>query len=186
MLESDSKKHGKAFPCAIRAWQKYEQPLLQWLFKQTGDKQLVQDILQDVFVKVMNQQATFCDVRNTKAWLFRVAKNLLIDHARKRTFQPINSDVEEEEEILAPVDLLALSCLPRVISELSQADREIITACDLEGVSQQSFANNHGLTLAATKSRIRRAREKLKQNIQLSCQVKLDENQQVCCFTRRD
>lgn len=186
MLKSSSKKSGNAFPCAMRAWHQHEQPLLQWLFKQTHDKQLSQDILHDVFIKIMHQQATFCEVTNTKAWLFRVAKNLFIDHTRKRTFQQISTDVEQEEENLAPVDLLALSCLPRVISELDKADQAIIVACDLKGIGQQEFAVEHGLTLAATKSRIRRARDKLKRQIELSCQVKLDENQQVCCFTRRN
>ena len=170
----------------MRAWQQHEQPLLQWLFKQTGDKQVAQDVLQEVFIKVMNQHVTFCEVSNTKAWLFRVAKNLLIDHSRKRTFETISTDIEQKEETLAPVDLLALSCLPRVISELRQADREVIVACDLEGVSQQLFASSNGLTLAATKSRIRRAREALKQQIQINCQVKIDENQQICDFTRRE
>lgn len=181
-----SSGHGNAFPCAMRAWSKYEQPLMQWLFTQTNDKPLIQDIVQEVFIKVMQQQESFCAVNNSKAWMFRVAKNLLIDHRRKGVSQPIDFDIEQQEPILEAVDLLALSCLPRVVSELEKQDREIIVSCDLEGMSQETFANIHALTLPATKSRIRRARAKLKKQIERSCQVKLDDKQQVCCFTSRE
>ncbi|WP_413285421.1 sigma-70 family RNA polymerase sigma factor [Vibrio sp. MA40-2] len=178
-------------PCALRAWQEYEHVLLQWLFNQTHDKALVEDISQDVFIKVIVQQEKFCTVQNPKAWLFRVAKNALIDHIRHTRFQLldldlVSSDIAQQENLLSPVDLLALSCLPRVISELESRDRDILIACDLGDMSQQEFADTHDLTLAATKSRIRRAREKLKDKIQTECQVKLDENQKICCFTARD
>ena len=178
-------------PCALRAWQEYEHILLQWLFNQTHDKALVEDISQDVFIKVIGQQEKFCTVQNPKAWLFRVAKNTLIDYMRHSRFQLldldlVSSDIVQQENLLSPVDLLALSCLPRVISELESRDRDILIACDLGEMSQQEFADTHNLTLAAAKSRIRRAREKLKNKIQSECQVKLDENQRVCSFTARD
>lgn len=175
-----------AFPCAMRAWQQYEQSLAIWLIKKTQDTQLSQDILQDVFVKLMEQKVSFCEISNAKAWMFRVANNLLIDISRKQRIQLTDVDIEDEEPINEAIDLLAMSCLPRVLSELAPSDRAIIQACDIDGMGQQEFANCHQLTLSATKSRLRRAREKLKKNIQRSCQVKLDENQNVCCFVARD
>ncbi|WP_375752182.1 sigma-70 family RNA polymerase sigma factor [Vibrio sp. HN007] len=176
-----------AFPCAMRAWSQHEQALLHWLLKETHDKELSQDLLQEVFVKVMQQRESFCSVENTKAWMFRVAQNLLIDQIRKDRYHPLDeqSDSEDEEPQYDAIDLLALSCLPRVISELEQSSREVITACDLQGMNQQDYAIQHGLSLPAVKSRLRRAREKLKQQIEVSCKVKLDENQNVCCFTAR-
>ncbi|MDG3086870.1 sigma-70 family RNA polymerase sigma factor [Vibrio hannami] len=176
-----------AFPCAMRAWSQHEQILLQWLLKETHDKELSQDLLQEVFIKVMQQREQFCSVDNTKAWLFRVAQNLLIDQIRKDRYQPMDDNAErpEEEEHYDAIDLLALSCLPRSLSELDQASREVITACDLQGMNQQDYAIQHGLTLPAVKSRLRRAREKLKQQIEASCNVKLDDNQNICCFTTR-
>lgn len=174
------------FPCAMRAWNEHEQGLLLWLLKQTGERAVAQDILQDLFIRVLQQREAFCQVENSKAWLFRVARNLLIDQMRRQHFQPLESDIAEEEQEYAAVDLLAMRCLPRVLSELAPSDRELLTACDLQGMNQREFAAQHHLSLPAVKSRLRRARERLKQQIECSCQIQLDENQQVCCFVPRD
>lgn len=182
---------GNAFPCAISAWAEHEQALVGWLMKETGNNRaLSEDILQEVFIKLMQQRNAFCEVENTKAWLFRVVRNQLIDHRRRDRFQPIDELVEDitvdtEEAETAAVDLLAINCLPRVLNELETEDRDIIFACDINGMKQQEYAEQHQLSLAAAKSRLRRARLKLKQQIETACQVQLDENQQVCCFTQR-
>ncbi|ABV37793.1 sigma-24 (FecI-like) [Shewanella sediminis HAW-EB3] len=181
-------------PCLMEAWLQHQSPLSFWLKSQTRDDSLAQDILHDVFIRAMDQKQAFCDIRNTKAWLFRVAGNLLVDHARKQQVLPMVEDVElkESESYLTDkyvidkdvVDKLA-NCLPRVLNELPPQDCEIIEACDIHGMPQGEYATRHGLTLSATKSRLLRARLKLKQQLSNSCQVKLDENQNVCCYTPR-
>lgn len=186
MAVTNHHSDGDALPCAMRAWNANEKTLALWLYKQTQDKQRAHDILQEVFIRVMGQGSAFCDVENSKAWMFRVAHNLIIDLSREPSLQLLADDIEESETSLDAVDLLAISCLPRVLSELEQPNREIITACDLQGMNQQDFAIQHGLSLPATKSRIRRAREKLRHQLSVSCKVKFDENHQVCCFTRRE
>jgi RNA polymerase sigma-70 factor (ECF subfamily) len=186
MSDQNQTAEETVFPCAMRAWNEHEQALLLWLLKETRDRDLAQDLVQELFIRVMQQRAAFCQVENSKAWLFRVARNLLIDQVRRQRYQPLEAEVAEEELQYDAVDLLALSCLPRVLSELEPSDREVLTACDLQGMNQQAFAVQHGLSLPAVKSRLRRARERLKQQIQTACQVKLDENQQVCSFVPRE
>ncbi|TCS35903.1 sigma-70 family RNA polymerase sigma factor [Reinekea marinisedimentorum] len=178
---------GNAFPCAISAWAEHEQALVGWLLKETGNNRaLSEDLLQEVFVKLMQQRNAFCEVENTKGWLFRVARNLLIDHARRDRYQPIeDTDIAHEEADPSAIDLLAINCLPRVLNELDEEDRDIIFACDINGMKQQEYAEQHLLSLPAVKSRLRRARQKLKQQIETACHVQLDENEQVCCFTQR-
>ena len=60
------------------------------------------------------------------------------------------------------------------MSELDAQDREAITLCDLEGMAQADYARAKGLTLSAAKSRIQRARVRMKQQMTVACQVKLD------------
>lgn len=169
----------------MEAWQQNENQLILWLKAQTHDDSLAQDLLHEVFIRAMNQQQAFCDIANTKAWLFRVAGNLMIDQARKRTPLKLEDDIEQEEPVDAAVDSLA-NCLPRVLNELPPQDSDLIRACDIHGMTQQQYATRHDLTLSAVKSRLLRARKKLRQQLTLSCQVKLDENNKVCCFTPRD
>ncbi len=169
----------------MQAWQRYEQAVLSWLIKTSQNRSLSEDICQEIFIRLMMQEQKFCAVADQQAWLFRVAQNLLIDHQRKDRFQAMEEDVIAEQPDLDPVDLLALQCLPRVLTELTDEDREIISACDIERVKQSDYAAKHQLSLPATKARLRRARSRLKQQMLTACKVTFDENKAVCCFTPR-
>lgn len=171
----------------MQAWEQHEHQLVHWLQAQTRDEPLTQDLLHEVFIRAMHQDKNFCDIGNTKAWLFRVARNLIIDQTRKRTPLPIPSldDIEQQEPDGITVDSLA-NCLPRVLKELDPKDSELLKACDIQGMTQQQYAAQQGLSLSAVKSRLLRARTKLRQQLTVSCQVKLDEDKKVCCFTPRD
>ncbi len=173
----------------MEAWLEHQSPLSLWLKSQTHDDSLAQDLLHDVFIRAMNQKKAFCDVRNTKAWLFKVARNLVIDHARKQQAHPMVEEVAFEEPKSPAIDKDVIDklahCLPRVLNELTPQDSDLLKGCDINGMSQQEYATRHGLSLSATKSRLLRARLKLKQQLSNSCQVKLDENNKVCCYTPR-
>ncbi|PKO50167.1 MAG: RNA polymerase subunit sigma-70, partial [Betaproteobacteria bacterium HGW-Betaproteobacteria-21] len=60
-----------------------------------------------------------------------------------------------------------------------------IELCDIEGLTQQAFANRMGLTLAAAKSRIQRARTRLRARMTEACKVRFDAAGKVCCYTAR-
>lgn len=93
-------------------------------------------------------------------------------------------DIAPDDELGAAVDDLS-QCLPRVLSELSPVDREAITLCDLNGISQQRYADLKGITLAAAKSRVQRARNRLKNQLETACRVKRDAAGHVSDFTPR-
>ena len=77
------------------------------------------------------------------------------------------------------------ACLPRALSELSEEDREAITLCDLEGLNQEDYARMKSLTLPGAKSRVQRARKRLREHLSEACQVRFDEAGKVCCFVPR-
>jgi len=78
------------------------------------------------------------------------------------------------EDLLQDVFLKALA-------EGSQA----IHLCDLEGMNQADYASSLGLSLAGAKSRVQRARKRLKQHLRNVCQVRFDETGKICCFVPR-
>ncbi|QUN06980.1 sigma-70 family RNA polymerase sigma factor [Shewanella yunxiaonensis] len=181
-------KKTSVMPCLLETWHHSEAQIYAWLLKQSGDMQLSSDLLQDTFLKALKQNTQFCDIQNQRAWLYKVAKNLLIDAVRqsqKVVLQPSFNDHIDEQEAQSVVDSLT-ECLPNALAKLSVHEREIITRCDLQGVSQQSFADSNNLSLVATKSRIQRARRKLKSIIQKDCHVRFDSQQRVCCFYREN
>jgi RNA polymerase sigma-70 factor (ECF subfamily) len=125
-------------------------------------------------------------VHDARAWLFEVARNTLADRLRvARDTVELPDDLSAPVEEIDAVETLT-ACLPRVLSELSAEDREAITQCDLQGVSQAEFARNTGLTLSAAKSRVQRARQRLRERMTLACQVRFDDTGHVSDFVPRE
>ncbi|MFZ4623344.1 MAG: sigma-70 family RNA polymerase sigma factor [Rhodoferax sp.] len=179
------RRTGQNMNCLTTAWTEHAAELRGWLRHRTGDAALADDLLQDLFLKALRQGERFCDLRNARAWLFEVARNLLADHLRMA--QPM---VELPEDWVAqPVDIDTVDaltgCLPRVLSELHPQDREAITLCDLQGMQQAEFARLKGLSLSAAKSRLQRARLRLRAQLSQACQVKLGDGGVVSDFVPR-
>lgn len=164
-----------ALGCIAGAWQAHEAELRAYLRHQLADAHLADDLLQDVFLKALRQGRNFCTVGNARAWLFQVARNALVDRARRmRPLDPLPQDLAAPEpDRLAPVDELA-GCLARCMGELGADDAEILRRCDLEGQTARAFAQDKRISLAAAKSRLLRARERLRVRLTAACQVRFD------------
>jgi RNA polymerase sigma-70 factor (ECF subfamily) len=169
----------------LAAWDRHEKELRAFLIQRAGDPQLAEDLLQDVFLKALAKDGAFCELRNPRAWLFRVARNRLIDHLRSyKALGELRPDFPANDEERAPLASLT-SCLPRALSEMPEEDREALTLCDLEGLPQAEYARRKGLSLPGAKSRLQRARRRLGEHLRQACQVRFDESGQVCCFVPR-
>lgn len=176
-----------AFDSVSGAWRAYEQELKAYLLSRLEDVHAADDVLQDIFLKAMRQGAAFSQIENHRAWLFRVARNALIDRSRltKNHIQLDENELAAVEFIREPLDLLD-ACITRNIEELRPEDREIIEQCDLQGMKQSAFATSHGLSLSAAKSRLLRARQRLRELLVHNCQIRFDEAGHVCCHVPRN
>jgi len=171
--------------CLMTAWHQHEAELRGWLRHRLGNAADAEDLLQDVFLKAVRQGERFCAIANARAWLYEVARNALADRMRlARKTVELPEDLSADTEEAAAVDSLAM-CLPRVLSELSPEDREAITLCDLEGLPQDEYARRKGLSLPGAKSRVQRARKRLREQLTQVCQVRLDAAGQVSDFVPR-
>jgi RNA polymerase sigma-70 factor (ECF subfamily) len=173
----------------LGAWRDHEGELRGYLVHRLGDADAdaADDLLQETFLKAMRQGAHFAEIADPRAWLFRVARNAVVDRARLGKNQvPLPDDVAASEQAeRKPVDELD-ACLLRNLAELQPEDRQIIEQCDLQGVKQQDFAHAHDLSLPAAKSRLLRARTRLREALMRNCQVRFDETGAICCHVPRD
>ena len=172
--------------CHQRAWRLHKEEVRRFLAHRCGCAAEADDLLQEVCLRVVVQGAAFCRVENSRAWLLQVARNLLIDRLRLTKAQvPLPDDLSAEApQEIEPVDLLS-HCLPRVLSELSPEDRAAIVSCDIEGMTQKTFAERQGLSLPAAKSRVLRARSRLRAQLSEACRLEFDEQGKVCSFVPR-
>lgn len=169
-----------SFACVAAAWQAHEAEPRGYLRHQGLDAHAADDLLQDVFVKAMRQGQRFCSLDQPRARLFQVARNALVDRVRvSKPHVPLDEGGLGVEaplpDPLAAVDALA-GCVARVLGELSREDAAILRACDLDGQTQRDCAERNGLSLPATKSRLLRARQRMRDRISTACQVRFDND----------
>jgi len=168
--------------CVTNAWDSHEAELRRFLYSRVSDHAQAEDLLQEVFLKALREGARFCALNNTRAWLFRVTRNALTDHHRThKVHGDLPEDLPQVIDIDEPVVYLS-RCLPIALKSLHKEDRDIIEHCDLEGMEQKEYSKLKGLGLSAAKSRIQRARKRLKEELDDACNVIYDELGNVCCI----
>jgi RNA polymerase sigma-70 factor (ECF subfamily) len=169
----------------INSWRAHENELRNYLLHRVNDRHLAEDLLQEVFVKAMRQGGGFCELDNPRAWLYQVARNALVDYRRlHRETVELPDDIPDDAESAEPVAELS-ACIGRVLTELTPEDRDIIEQCDLNGVKQQDYATAHHLTLPAVKSRLLRARQRMRDTLSANCKVQFDEQGKVASYVPR-
>lgn len=184
-----------------RLWQLVRDGLRAFIAKRVNDQGQVDDILQDVFVRVHRHLDSVSDPRRIVSWIYQVTRNAIIDHYRKPGRQrEIPSGLSSELEVIDgvtkisdmthhgnDVDLRAelAGCLRPMIERLSQNYRDAITLVEIEGLTQQTAAKQMGISLSGMKSRVQRGRRQLKQMLNDCCVIELDHRKGVVEYRPR-
>ena len=158
----------------------YEDKLKGFIQKQVRDPDIAREITQQLFLKLYQNCEQLPRVKNMKAWLYQVTRNAITDYFRETKMVIPWADTNEllpetdgafAKEILELVEPM-LALLP------AEYARPLYLS-DILGQPQKDIAESLGLSLSATKSRIQRGREKLKDLFGECCHLELDRNGQV-------
>ncbi|HEV8240523.1 MAG TPA: RNA polymerase sigma factor [Thermoanaerobaculia bacterium] len=156
--------------------------LRQWLRRQAADPGDVEDVLQDVFYELVAAYRLLQPVEQAGAWLFRVARNRLVDRWRKKKPEAFadHDHVTEEGERLGLADLLPspeagpdaayarsvlVEELEDALAELPDAQREVFLAHEVEGRSFKEIAARTGVGVNTLLSRKHAAVLQLRQRL---------------------
>jgi RNA polymerase sigma-70 factor (ECF subfamily) len=177
----------KPFQCVITAWQQYESDIKNWLLVQTKQADFADDILQETFIKAMKAGEDFCQLSNPKSWLFKVAHNSVVDHYRLAKKNLAIDENMPDIKLLqnSPISELDV-CIARNLPFLSDDDRDVIEQCDLGNVKQACYSQQKNISLAATKSRLKRARHRLRKRLIQQCQIQYDESGEIFCHKSKN
>ncbi|MEX0659197.1 MAG: sigma-70 family RNA polymerase sigma factor [Egibacteraceae bacterium] len=150
--------------------ERYGDQVYNVAYRLTGDADDAADLAQDVFVRVYRnldryQPGTF------DGWLYRITKNLFLDHVRRRKRVRLEPLPEEEWRVPAsgdpgPAELVDRgtleACLERGLAELSVDFRLAVVLCDVQGLSYEEIAGVTGWPLGTVRSRLHRGRRQLR------------------------
>ena len=152
--------------------------LQDFVAARVDDRELAADITQDVIMRSIASGA-LDRVDNPVAWLYRSARNAVIDHYRTRrthaALDSIDAWPEPDGDDLPNDATRELSrCLQPMLDQLASAARDALVRVDVDGQTQLRAARELGLSLSGMKSRVQRARRDLKDLLEQCCVVDVD------------
>jgi RNA polymerase sigma factor (sigma-70 family) len=165
---------------------KLEQSRLRSFIRQrVPDSRDAEDILQDVFCELAEANRLLMPIEHVTAWLFRVARNRIVDLFRKKKPESLSDAViaNEDGERLQLEDLLPsadagpealyvravlLDEIELAMDELPRVQREVFVAHELEGLSFKELAQQTGVSVNTLLSRKRYAVLHLRERLQIA------------------
>jgi RNA polymerase sigma-70 factor, ECF subfamily len=145
--------------------------LRAYLMRMRGSASVAEDLVQETFLRMHRARATFAPGASVVPWMYTIARNVLIDHARsaksRRTEELPSDEAHEPVDAAADTESSAVAAqaarvVERVLAALPASQREAFVLLRYEGLSVQDAANVTGATPAAVKLRAFRAYEALR------------------------
>ena len=170
------------------AFREFRDPLRRYIAKRLSNHEEVEDVLQDVFVRVMKNEKSFQSTRLPIAWLYTVTRSVLIDHYRSQSRNPVqtwpDSKAEDIPTLPEQPETDFGECVLPLVYKLPNKYREAVEFVDLQGGRQTELAAKNGLSVSAAKSRVQRGRKMLKDSVLDCCHVELDNLNHVISMDR--
>jgi RNA polymerase sigma-70 factor, ECF subfamily len=136
------------------------------------------DILQDVFIRVIEKSASIRQAHRIESWVYQTTRNAIADFYRRRPPRPDApveaADVSYPEEIEGNYNQAVGTCLKRMATQLPNKLREAVLMYETENHSQAEIAKKLRISLSAVKSRIQRGRRQLEELLKSCCKLELD------------
>ncbi|MCH8979417.1 MAG: RNA polymerase sigma factor SigZ [Armatimonadetes bacterium] len=169
-------------------WNEHRAALHGFILKRVSDATVADDLLQDVFVRVHEQIGTLKDQESLKAWIYRIARNAIVDRSRseKKTHELPESLADPGGEDTDGAQKQISECVLPFVQRLPEPYRLAVMLSEIEGLTQQEVADKLGLSLSGAKSRVQRGRAKIKEMLLDCCKFEFDSHGTVIDYERRD
>ena len=145
--------------------------LRNFIRRRVPDEADSEDVLQDVFYELIEAYRSMKPIEQVGAWLYRVARNRIIDRFRKKKPEPLSAPVDPDaedgeslslEELLPSPDegpeanyarSILFEELEAALDELPEEQREVFIAHEIQGISFKEISAETGVSISALLSR---------------------------------
>lgn len=160
---------------------RHEKPLFHFVLRSCGNRDRAEEILQEVFLRVIKYSDNYQPTAKFTTWVYTIARNLCIDKARKRSRateisidQPRGSEPGGQAMIdrmadggapAAPVEYDRLAFREKLLAaldELPEEQREVFMLREFSGLKYREIAETVGVKVPTVKSRMRYALQALR------------------------
>lgn len=154
-------------------YDKYEKLLYSFVIKLSSDQSLAEEVLQEVFIKLWTQKATYDETKGKfSSWIVTITRYTAIDIIRSKKKDNVSLEEETdipEEQDESVEDLVEWkeksSAIRKALNQLSNEQRKIVDLFYFKGCSQSKIAKECDLPLGTVKGRLRLALKHLKKHL---------------------
>lgn len=159
-------------------WNKFSYELLRFIRSKVNDQHEAEDILQEVFIKIYKNIEYLEEESKLAAWLYKITNNTIIDYYRKQRKKDIQIDLMENElrieEESSNMNAEISTCLNVFLSDLPEKYSVPLKMYDANEMKHKEISEALEISLSGSKTRIQRAREKLREALMKCCKIEFD------------
>lgn len=193
--------HGSAAASAD-VWARFGAQVRAFVARRLGDPDAVDDVTQEVFLKLHAGLGGLRDADRLAPWVFQIARRAIVDHHRRHGgagtaaididtagADPglVEDDVEKGRSDAADraAEQQVAAFVGGLVDGLPEHYRQAVRLSEIEGHAQREVADRLGLSLSGAKSRVQRGRAILRERLLECCHVELDRRGHVIDFRPR-
>lgn len=167
-------------------WFSNQASIKAFLHTKISSTEDVEELLQEVALRAFMNIDTLKSEDKARAWLFRIAHNLVIDFYRKKHVQqcPHPDDLWYADPFADPEHVFS-PCIEPLLRDLPEDIADLIYSIDIQRQSQKAYAARLGISYSTFKSRVQKARKMLYGLFHEYCEISLDRRGQILDFSIR-
>jgi RNA polymerase sigma-70 factor (ECF subfamily) len=154
-------------------YQDFSSRLRSFIRARVPDTAAADDLLQEVFLRIHQKKDTLRQEPRLVSWLYQITRNVIVDYYRQQKPQAPLPDVAADPAPEHTTHDFA-RCLGRMVTQLPPAYAEALQQTELGSLSQKAYAAALGISYSGAKSRVQRAKEKLKDMFISCCALETD------------
>ena len=174
-------------------YNQFHRLLYNYIALRVNNKQDVEDLLQDVFVKIFLNIRKLEKGERLNSWIFSITRNSIIDYYRRNGNGKNKNNVLDENllEKLTPEEEIDTTkgladYLKVIVHQLPDNYRDILYDSEINGIKQKDLAEKYGIPYPTLRSTVQRGRAKLKAMLDECCRIETDNRGNVLECTPRE
>ncbi|MDI9342386.1 MAG: sigma-70 family RNA polymerase sigma factor [Sediminibacterium sp.] len=158
-------------------WQQFHKELKAYIYTKIRHKQDTEDLLQDIFVKIIRNMDKITQSEQVHLYLYGLARNSIYDYFRKQKKnqpnEPVTAQFPDDTDT-ALNHVIGECCVKPFILKLPEPYKQAVLLTEFQNIPQHELAKQLGISYSGLKSRVQRGREKLKEMILKCCALESD------------
>lgn len=146
-------------------FERYQMPMFNFFYKMTGDRTTSEDLVQEVFFRILKYRQTYRPGTPFRAWIYQIARNARVDLFRKQ--RPEVSWEPELEPSVIPADSAQqkqeTERLYQALLQMPEEKKEVLILSRFQGLKYEEIAQLLGCEVNTVKTRVHRALQELRE-----------------------